>query len=131
MGAAPPPATGFAVASRHPSRPAIFPSIVVRRKELLRRRSGGPARPVARSAACALDLMFLFGREGRLAQLVEHLVYTERVGGSSPSPPTKVASARAIDKTSQPRLTLPRAALKSAAHRRSPATKSRGRSSVG
>ena len=26
--------------------------------------------------------------EGRLAQLVEHLVYTERVGGSSPSPPT-------------------------------------------
>ena len=27
-------------------------------------------------------------RHGRLAQLVEHLVYTERVGGSSPSPPT-------------------------------------------
>ena len=27
-------------------------------------------------------------RGGRLAQLVEHLVYTERVGGSSPSPPT-------------------------------------------
>ena len=27
-------------------------------------------------------------RAGRLAQLVEHLVYTERVGGSSPSPPT-------------------------------------------
>jgi DNA-binding MarR family transcriptional regulator len=27
-------------------------------------------------------------RNGRLAQLVEHLVYTERVGGSSPSPPT-------------------------------------------
>ncbi len=26
---------------------------------------------------------------GRLAQLVEHLVYTERVGGSSPSPPTR------------------------------------------
>ena len=25
---------------------------------------------------------------GRLAQLVEHLVYTERVGGSSPSAPT-------------------------------------------
>ena len=25
---------------------------------------------------------------GRLAQLVERLVYTERVGGSSPSPPT-------------------------------------------
>ena len=34
-----------------------------------------------------------FGRiisraQGRLAQLAEHLVYTERVGGSSPSPPT-------------------------------------------
>lgn len=29
------------------------------------------------------------GHVGRLAQLVEHLVYTERVGGSSPSPPTK------------------------------------------
>ena len=26
--------------------------------------------------------------EGRLAQLVEHLVYTERVSGSSPLPPT-------------------------------------------
>src|SRR3984885_9001140 len=26
--------------------------------------------------------------QGRLAQLAEHLVYTERVGGSSPSPPT-------------------------------------------
>ena len=25
---------------------------------------------------------------GRLAQLVEHIVYTDRVGGSSPSPPT-------------------------------------------
>ena len=27
-------------------------------------------------------------RSGRLAQLVERLLYTERVGGSSPSPPT-------------------------------------------
>jgi hypothetical protein len=27
-------------------------------------------------------------RDGRLAQLVERLLYTERVGGSSPSPPT-------------------------------------------
>src|SRR5690606_20041151 len=33
-------------------------------------------------------------RGGRLAQLVEHLVYTERVGGSSPSPPTKVPQDR-------------------------------------
>ena len=31
---------------------------------------------------------------GRLAQLVEHLVYTENVGGSSPSPPTKLQCAR-------------------------------------
>ena len=30
-------------------------------------------------------------RAGRLAQLVEHLVYTERVGGSSPSLPTRAA----------------------------------------
>src|SRR5690242_14968810 len=29
---------------------------------------------------------------GRLAQLVEHLVYTERVGGSSPSPPTTITT---------------------------------------
>jgi hypothetical protein len=29
-----------------------------------------------------------FPEQGRLAQLVEHLVYTERVGGSSPSAPT-------------------------------------------
>ncbi len=27
---------------------------------------------------------------GRLAQLVEHLAYTERVGGSNPSPPTRL-----------------------------------------
>jgi hypothetical protein len=31
---------------------------------------------------------------GRLAQLVEHLVYTERVGGSSPSAPTIPVSIR-------------------------------------
>ena len=31
--------------------------------------------------------------EGRLAQLVEHLVYTERVGGSRPSPPTTLCVA--------------------------------------
>ena len=31
---------------------------------------------------------------GRLAQLVEHLVYTERVGSSSLSPPTILRSAR-------------------------------------
>jgi hypothetical protein len=31
---------------------------------------------------------------GRLAQLVEHLVYTERVGGSSPSAPTSLRRRR-------------------------------------
>ena len=38
-------------------------------------------------------------REGRLAQLVEHLVYTERVSGSSPLPPTiqNLKSIRGID----------------------------------
>ena len=33
---------------------------------------------------------------GRLAQLVEHLVYTERVGGSSPSPPTSARFLRGV-----------------------------------
>jgi hypothetical protein len=40
-------------------------------------------RPLATACGAALHLA-----KGRLAQLVEHLVYTERVGGSSPSPPT-------------------------------------------
>ena len=32
---------------------------------------------------------YIFGiSKGRLAQLVERLVYTEEVGGSKPSPPT-------------------------------------------
>ena len=30
---------------------------------------------------------------GRLAQLVEHLVYTEGAGGSSPSPPTSTTAS--------------------------------------
>src|ERR1700704_2633327 len=30
---------------------------------------------------------------GRLAQLVEHIVYTDGVGGSNPSPPTSLRSA--------------------------------------
>jgi hypothetical protein len=34
--------------------------------------------------------------EGRLAQLAEHLVYTERVGGSSPSPPTRIGRLKAL-----------------------------------
>ena len=32
---------------------------------------------------------FLKNKKGWLAQLVELLVYTEKVGGSNPSPPTK------------------------------------------
>ena len=36
--------------------------------------------------------------EGRLAQLVEHLVYTERAGGSSPSPPTTAFRSSCISK---------------------------------
>lgn len=37
------------------------------------------------------------GGAGRLAQLVEHLLYTERVGGSSPSAPTSQEIARIAD----------------------------------
>jgi hypothetical protein len=35
----------------------------------------------------AIVLVALMNAQGRLAQLVERLVYTENVGGSSPSPP--------------------------------------------
>jgi hypothetical protein len=35
----------------------------------------------------AIVLVALVNVQGRLAQLVERLVYTENVGGSSPSPP--------------------------------------------
>jgi hypothetical protein len=45
-------------------------------------------RPPSSSAACPRKRPVARRRRGRLAQLVEHLVYTERVGGSSPSPPT-------------------------------------------
>ena len=40
---------------------------------------------------------------GRLAQLVEHLVYTERVGGSSPSPPTIFLFADVRNRLDKPR----------------------------
>jgi hypothetical protein len=39
--------------------------------------------------------MGAMGRTGRLAQLVERLLYTQDVGGSSPSPPTKSGFVRA------------------------------------
>ena len=48
--------------------------------------------------ACYLDAAGRGDRQrrGRLAQLAEHLVYTERVGGSSPSPPTSFAASRGL-----------------------------------
>ena len=48
---------------------------------------------------------------GRLAQLVEHLVYTERVGGSSPSAPTTARSWRGFP-CARYRLTQPKATSK-------------------
>lgn len=50
--------------------------------------SSSPVDPLAIFRKAASIERALMGRFGRLAQLVEHLVYTERVGGSSPSPPT-------------------------------------------
>jgi hypothetical protein len=41
--------------------------------------------------ACEAGPMALNGGQGRLAQSVERLVYTEDVGGSSPSPPTSLS----------------------------------------
>ncbi len=35
-----------------------------------------------------IEITYKYIIKGRLAQLVEHLVYTENVGGSRPSPPT-------------------------------------------
>ncbi len=40
------------------------------------------------------------GDAGRLAQLAEHLVYTEGVGGSSPSSPTTGLGFRSMAATS-------------------------------
>src|SRR5690606_21887290 len=55
-------------------------------------RRAWPGRRPARLTAGAHAVPPLWApAPGRLAQLVEHLVYTERVGGSSPSPPTKQA----------------------------------------
>src|SRR5580700_11208586 len=44
----------------------------------------------------------LVGHHGRLAQLVERLLYTQNVGGSSPSPPTSLRkrSARRLPRRS-------------------------------
>ena len=45
-------------------------------------------RPQSSEAGCPAGFRMAVPPQGRLAQLVEHLVYTERVGGSSPTPPT-------------------------------------------
>ncbi len=42
---------------------------------------------------CTLEAPLPLKRSGRLAQLVEHLVYTERVGSSSLSSPTSFDNA--------------------------------------
>jgi hypothetical protein len=52
-------------------------------------RDGDPRRD-----PCEAPRAILLEGQGRLAQLVEHLVYTERVGGSSPSPPTSIDGGR-------------------------------------
>src|SRR3569833_1399609 len=44
--------------------------------------------PQSSRTACGAGSPVARRANGRLAQLVEHLVYTERVGGASPSPPT-------------------------------------------
>ena len=58
-----------------------FPHILRDQRNAWRRTRPRASR--ALMGACARRLP-----SGRLAQLVEHLVYTERVGGSSPSSPT-------------------------------------------
>lgn len=47
-------------------------------------------------------------QNGRLAQLAEHLVYTERVGGSIPSPPTSLRK-RSAAKAATPKPTWAKA----------------------
>ena len=44
--------------------------------------------PPAPNASCAPQTLWIESAHGLLAQLVERLVYTENVGGSSPSRPT-------------------------------------------
>src|SRR3569623_811632 len=65
-------------------------SLSSRRKPAMR--SAGTLRkletPQSSRTACGARSPVARRADGRLAQLVEHLVYTERVGGSSPSPPT-------------------------------------------
>ena len=48
-------------------------------------------------ATCHDAAMGAMGRRGRLAQLVERLLYTQDVGGSSPSPPTSSKGGRRLE----------------------------------
>src|SRR5215207_8087631 len=79
-----------------PSTPGVFPPVVAPAAMCCvadpGRRGAGPH---ARPSPCAAGLIFLSGGQGRLAQLVEQLLYTQRVGGSSPSPPTNTRTRNA------------------------------------
>ncbi len=55
--------------------------------------AGGPGRACVLNLSCLIEFPGCGCDQkdcGRLAQLAEHLVYTERVGGSIPSPPTTI-----------------------------------------
>lgn len=62
-----------------------------RRLKISRRKACGfdprPGHHLAYKAKCVMRFLLC----GFLAQLVEHFLYTERVGGSSPSGPTTMA----------------------------------------
>jgi hypothetical protein len=49
-------------------------------------------RRAARRLRCGASQRYMLPR-GRLAQLVERLLYTQKVGGSNPSPPTSLRSS--------------------------------------
>ena len=73
------------LAPRHEPRDAPL----FRRGRAGRDASGVLTRPCPRRRpTCDGHWQLTASYAGRLAQLVEHLVYTERVGGSSPSAPT-------------------------------------------
>ena len=88
------------------SRPRHKPACLARshalsgRMILLSRRDGaregmGVCCLPERHAPCHATPAAINAREGRLAQLVERLLYTQDVGGSSPSPPTSLRACGA------------------------------------
>src|SRR5262249_41632127 len=84
-------------AGREPDRPGQPRALFDHAERELARRHHRSTRPTRLAAVsrCALKPLARRPsaeryRAGRLAQLVEHLVYTEEVGGSSPSPPTSL-----------------------------------------